>query len=390
MENKDFIIEFAREDEFDEIRKIADRVFGGEGNTDFFENYHPKLYVARNTAERHLVLRENGEIKAFVGIFPAEMEILGRRLKICGIGTMSVVPDARNRGCMSAVMKRAVEICDSQADITFLGGRRQRYELFGITPAGVSASFLFNSDNARHVYGGKSFGFEFREIVEPDDVAIETFMKLYERRPARVVRPKELFYYSLRSCRMHAYSVERNGKTVGYFTTNFDGSVIHEFELEDVNLLGEMLCDFLSFSERNSIGIECVYMFEREKLKILGNACEGMNIRACESFRINNYAKVTEAFLALKSSYEELPDLSFSYEVKQQSGGKQGVLLEIKNGSFTVQKFDGETELSLEPIEAARLLFGAAGLIDCDGKTLSPQCRALFPLPLFYTRPDFV
>ena len=144
------------------------------------------------------------------------------------------------------------------------------------------------------------------------------------------------------------------------------------------------------FSERTSIGIECVYMFEREKLKILGSACEGMSIRACESFRINNYAKVTEAFLALKGSYEELPELSFSYEVKGQSGEKQGVWLEIKNGSFSVREFDGEPDLSLEPIEAARLMFGAAGLIDCDGKKLPAQCRALFPLPLFYTRPDFV
>lgn len=390
MEEKNTVIEFAQEDEFDEIRKIADRVFGGEGNVDYFENYHPKLYVARNTAKHHLTLRENGEIKAFVGLFPAEMEVCGRRLKICGLGTMSVVPEARNKGYMSAVMKRAVEISDSCADITFLGGRRQRYELVGITPAGVSASFLFNTDNARHMYGGKSFGFCFREVTEPDDTAVDAFVALYERRSARVIRDKELFYYHLRSCRMHAYSVERGGETVGYLTTNFDGNVIHEFELGDISLLGEMLCDLLSFLERSSLSIECVYMFEREKLRILGGVCEGMHIRACESFRINNYAKVTEAFLALKACYEELPNLRFSYEVKDKNGARQGVLIEINDGSFSVKEFDGEADLSLEPIEAARLLFGAAGFIDCDCKKLDARARSVFPLPLFYTRPDFV
>lgn len=376
--------EWAKERDFEEILKKANVIFGGEGNTDYFQTYHPKLYAVQNSAAQHLVVRTEDGIQGMLGVFPAEMDVCGRRLKIDGFGTMGVLKSARGKGYMKDIMNAAVKTTKERADMAFLGGRRQRYEYFGFTPSGVAACFSFNRDNARHgVKGADLDAYEFDEAKTAKEAAF--FTSLYDRRPARVLRTEDNFITMLKTCRSTAVSIRKNGSLFGYAAVNGDGRNINEIELLNTDELPAVLAAYLKAHDLGGVTVGGVFLFETRKLKALDSVCEGMYVPTSESFLINDYAKVTEAFIALKASYTRLYPCDAVIGIE----GHGAIRISIGRDGFDVSETDKGADAVLKPIEATRLLFGNSALVGlADG--LPPELRANLPLPLFYSRPDFV
>lgn len=376
--------EWAKEQDFNEILEKADIIFGGEGNTDYFQLYHPKLYSVRNSATEHLIVRDDNGIQGMLGVFPAEMDVCGRRIKVDGFGTMGVMKTARGKGYMIDLMTTAVKASRERADIAFLGGRRQRYEYFGFTPSGIAASFSFNRDNARHGVKDKDIGvYTFTEAKTAEEAKF--FSSLYNRRPAKVFRTEESFITMLKTCRSTAYAIYKNGELFGYMTVNGEGRAVNEIEVENVSELPAVLASYLSAFELRGISINGVFLFETEKLKALDSICEGMHLPCCESFLIHDYVKIISAFLALKSSYAKL----YPSKVVLDIEGYCKVAIEIEESSYSVYETEKEADLHLKPLEATRLLFGNSAYIGINND-LPLDFKANLPLPLFYSRPDFV
>lgn len=375
--------EWAKLEDFDEILKKSDIIFGGEDNTDYFQLYHPKLYAVRNSATEHLVVQDGDGIQGILGVFPAEMEVCGRSLKIDGFGTMGVMKTARGKGYMKELMNTAVGISEKRADIAFLGGRRQRYEYFGFTPSGVAASFSFNRDNARHGLKGESADYTFKPIDGESDTQL--FLSLYNRRPARVLRSPDMFTAILKTCRSQPVGIYANGQPFGYAAVNGEGRSINEIELIDNAKLPEVLGAYLKATELKGVAVNGVFAFEREKLSALDGICEVMSLPCCESFRIHSFVKVINAFLALKATYAPL------YPCNTVLGivGHKNIRIDIDKGGFEVCETEKTADAVLTPIEATRALFGN-GAYFWLGAKLPEDLRANLPLPLFYSRPDFV
>ena len=378
--------EWAKETDFDEILEKADIIFGGEGNTDYFQLYHPKLYSVRNSATEHLIVREEDGIKGMLGVFPAEMNVCGRSLKIDGFGTMGVLKEARGKGYMKDLMNTAVNASAKRADLAFLGGRRQRYEYFGFTPSGISAQFSFNTDNGRHSTGGADTSeFSFKKITAFDNEALDFIEALTVRKAAYVKRDRKLLYSILHTCRNVPYLITRNEKTVGYVVAGGENRTISEIELEDLSMLPLVLSAYLKHFELRAIFVAGNFMFERQKLKALEAVCETCTITGCESFLIHDFVKVLDAFLALKATYTKLYDGETVFGIK----GHGNIAIKIQNGIHNVVKTDDRPNVELTPIEATRLFFGVTAYLDFN-KDVDKNLFANFPLPLFYSRPDFV
>lgn len=376
--------EWAKENDFDEILKKADIIFGGEGNTDYFQLYHPKLYAARNSASEHLIVRDENGIQGMLGVFPAEMDVCGRQIKVDGFGTMGVMKAARGKGYMKDLMRTAVDASEKRADIAFLGGRRQRYEYFGFTPSGVAASFSFNRDNARHGVPDADFDVYTFSPAQSSEEADFAFA-LYNRRPARVLRNREGFFTTLKTCRSEALIIRNGGRLWGYAAVNGEGRCINEIELLDTESLPAVLGAYLYKRDLKSVSVGGVFLFEQQKLKWLDNVCEGMYIPCCENFLIHDYVKISDAFLALKASYTSLFPCRTIVEIK----GRCNICFDIAKDGFCVSETDKVADISLEPLEATRALFGNSSCIGIYDD-LPQAFRANLPLPLFYSRPDFV
>ncbi len=376
--------EWAKKEDFEEILAKADVIFGGEGNTDYFQNYHPKLYAVRNSAEEHLIVREADGIKGILGVFPAEMNVCGNILKVDGFGTMGVLKEARGKGYMKDLMNTAVEASKARSHIAFLGGRRQRYEYFGFTPAGLAAFFSFNKDNARHgVKGADISVYTFEEAQTAEDAAFA--YKLYNRRPAKVLRSEDNFLTMLKTCRSKGIMIRKNGELFGYASVNGEGRSVNEIEVVNIEELPAVLGAYLSNYGLNGISIGSVFMFETEKLKVLDKVCENMTLPCCENFMINDYAAVIQAFLMLKAEYTKLYPCDTVLEIS----GCEKLRIEIGDDKICVSVTDKNADTVLQPLEATRLLFGNSAYLNLRDDIAEDLKRNL-PLPLFYSRPDFV
>ena len=88
-------IEFLKgiESDYEEIVDFANYVFSHSGGKTDFPSLLPKLYKREyNTMENHYIVKENGKIKAIVGVFSMDLMVLDKKLKVGGIGTVSVHP----------------------------------------------------------------------------------------------------------------------------------------------------------------------------------------------------------------------------------------------------------------------------------------------------------
>jgi len=381
-----FKAEWAKENDFDEILEKADIIFGGEGNTDYFQLYHPKLYSVRNSATEHLVVREEDGIKGMLGVFPAEMSVCGRSLKVDGFGTMGVLKSARGKGYMKDLMNTAVEASAKRADLAFLGGRRQRYEYFGFTPSGVSAQFSFNSDNGKHSIGGADTSdIKFSKIDADDKIVLDFIESLTVSKAAYVKRDRNLLHAILHTCRNTPYLISKNDSPIGYVVAGGENRMICEIELKDLSLLPLVLTAYLKNFELRGVFVSGNFMFEREKLTALEAVCETCTLTGCESFLIHDFVKVLDAFFALKATYTKLYDGKTVFEIN----GRGRIAIEVKNGVHSVTKTTDDANVRISPIEATRLFFGITAHLDFD-KGIDHGLAANFPLPLFYSRPDFV
>lgn len=376
--------EWAKEQDFNEILAKSNVIFGGEGNTDYFQLYHPKLYKVRNSATEHLIVRDEDGIQGILGVFPAEMEVCGRHIRVDGFGTMGVTKAARGKGYMKDLMNTAVSASKERSDIAFLGGRRQRYEYFGFTPSGIGASFSFNRDNARHgIKEPSNNTFTFSESKTAEEA--EFFIELYNKRPAKVLRTATNFITMLKTCRSTAYSVYKNGDLFGYMAVNGEGRNINEIELENIKELPEVLASYMNTFDFRGLSIGGVFLFETEKLEALDSVCESMSIHGCENFLIHDYVKIIDAMLALKAEYTKLHNCNVVIEIE----GYCKLAIDISDNGFKVYQTDKKANVYFKPLEATRILFGNTSYIGLK-EDIPDDLKANLPLPLFYSRPDFV
>ncbi len=377
---------WARDEEFEEILAKSNIIFGGEGNTDYFQGYHPKLYVARNSASEHLVVDGEDGIEGILGVFPAKLKVLDTVLSVDGFGTMGVVKEGRGKGHMKELMNTAVATSRSRADIAFLGGRRQRYEYFGFTPSGVALSFSFNRDNAKHGIDLSHIGdITFKPLEENDTEALLAIKTIFEKRPAHALRDDKLLFATLHTCRSRVYKILRCGKFFGYLSCGAENRVINEIELCDNKDIALVLAAYLTHFELRGVSVSAVFLFEREKLCALEAVCENFSMVCCENFQIYNFEKVVDAFLKLKASYAKLLDAKAVIDIL----GHGKLCIDIADGTPKAYLTEDDADITLTAIEATRLLFGLSSKV-LDYPALPTEMLSNLPLPLFYSRPDFV
>lgn len=234
----------------EDILDFGNYVFSHDGAPTDFVKLVPKYYKKSNEApEEHFLVKENGRIKAMVGLFNLEMNVLDVPLRVGGIGTVSVHPYARGSGYMKKLMNSALdEMFETNVDIGILGGQRQRYEYFGFEPAGVSVSFYVNSTNIRHHKSLCIHDVTFKKVDENSADELEFIKALHQKQPVKMKRYENKFYDTLISGDGEVHVVLNGGEICGYVISDKSHRSIFETELTDYSVLPSMLKSFLKCS----------------------------------------------------------------------------------------------------------------------------------------------
>ena len=365
----------------EKLLELLDLTFGFNEEGNKFINLLPKLYKEQyHPAENNIILDVDGDMRAAVGLYYNTLTVGDEKLKIGGIGNVAVHPDHRGKGYMQFCMLLALdEMKQNMADLSCLGGARQRYEHFSYQPAGINTSFNYRKDNVKRTLGtGRKSAFTIKELEETDTQYIKEITEIYNSRIFRMERPEEAMFDILHSWNTVPYVALKDGEVKGWFAYYSDKSGIHELfykneeDIEDVILLA------LENSGNELIKIN-VPQFDKPLYNYLALNCEFYDIGHAEHFTIFCYENVIRAFLKLKTTYQNLPDGELKVFIQGEKLPEQ-LKITVKDNIVSVEETDEKPDIVLKHQEAMRFF----GSHYSERRQEAPAfCNAWFPLPLY-------
>ncbi len=378
----------AKPSDYEEVVSTADKAFGHSPDANFFKTIQPKLYRTDDTMSSHFLVREDGDIAGLLCAYNAEIDVMGKTLTSCGIGTVCVLPEYRSHGYMKGLMQCALDgMKEDNVDFALLGGKRQRYEYFGYTLAGTNMCAHFLKQNAEYLYGkDSSFGYEFAEISRDDSEILDKMYALYMQKPVKVLRPKNKFYDILCGGNVRPVVITKNGEFFGYSFLSSDNYSTSEIELVDFSEFGHILNDIMIFYHTDCIEVRFTECFNDEKHRFLTLNAEGFDICHLEQVMILNFNSVLEAFLNLKASVKNLVEGECSFEVE----GHPAFKITVKDNKVSVEDFNGDAEVKMPYLVAIQKFFSHGGANYNYGIKLPAAAESWFPAPLWFSSPDII
>lgn len=369
--------------DYNELLELANDVFG----FDFLKRL-PKLYKKDyEKAPCHYIIKEDGRIKSIVGFFPMEMNAAGEKLKVGGIGTVSVHPDSRRKGYMKALMKQAMEdMKQLGVDLACLSGNRQRYAYFGFEPCGPMLKFQVFAMNLYHVFGdNKITGITLSKVESDDNAALAVMRALHSAQPNTVTRSAEEYYDILCSWNSVPYGVYRREELVGYLVSSADYGEVCEMVLKDDADVCNVVREFFYHFGHRETNFLCE-LWQNKLIAFLESVAERYNVHQNQNFAVLNYQNVLRAMFKLKATYAHLTDGELTLCVE----GMQSLKITVKDGQPSVEPYAGECDMTLAPLLAMRCLFSPIMNIFDFGIHMNSATRQWFPLPLYYPKLDQV
>lgn len=179
-----------KKEEFDQIIDFIDFVFSKNSCPHDFLEMYPNLYRRTDESMNNLVnLWDDNEIVASVLVYPRTLCIGGKKLKVCGIGSVAAHPRYRGRGYMTKLLSYITS--EMKADgtaLSNLGGRRTRYNHFGYEIGGNGYGIEFSWEAIKTVlpdYEGS--GYKFEKFGGENKALIGTLMEIYNSKDRKSV-----------------------------------------------------------------------------------------------------------------------------------------------------------------------------------------------------------
>lgn len=379
MENKEIYVGRGLPQMREELIEFLNLCFGFDGKEKDFIKLLPKLYKEQYCpCEHNYVVMEDQEIKSAIGVYSRELSVCGERISLHGVGNVAVHPDSRSKGYMKRLLSLAVDdMIKSGADMSDLGGLRQRYQYFSYEPVGTKLLFEITENNMRHCFGDSPLKpFIFEEITE-DCPYLDDIVALHESAPFYSKRAKEDFVDIARSWEVKPWLIRENDRFVGYFID--DVAELRLVNREDFN-------DFIRnyVAERGRIMLQ-LPIYDIDLIEKAYKIYESVSVSADQSYTIFNFEKVIRAFLKLKTSYSSLPDGELVVCINGVAG-KENIKICVRNNAISVLSTDQIPGIILEHKEAVSYFFGAIS----PQRAKNPYANSWFPLPLCLCSADHV
>lgn len=384
-----------RSQDREEIIDFINMVFSQNSVPHDFKTLLPKLYSDdADTGCCHFLAKEDGKIRAAVGLFPTQLHVGERRLKLGHIGSVSVHKYSRGKGYMKKLMHMAIEAAKAEGmDALVLGGLKNRYQYFGFQPTGIRLKYEFIPENVSHQYKGEgSEAITFAKITSPADQLFANVRSLYEQRSIHMDRGSDdYFYHVLCSWGNRVYAVLKRGKFAGYMLSSANYRYVGEWGLlEKTDFPAVLAAWFAAFGESQLVVICPPY--DKESSEILGRYSESFAPVTGANWRILNFEKVAESFMRLKNEYDPLETGRLGLSVKTYNESIDFYRFEsdgqsVRAGRETLE-LPCERKLELDLLDAQEALFSEAVHWRDYGILGGAAYKNWFPLPLYVDDAD--
>ncbi len=401
MENKCIISKGTMEDK-DALIDFINMVFSQNERPHDFKKLMPKLYAEGiDTMDSHYLVKEDGRIRAVVGVYDTELEVAGTVLKLGQVGQVSVHPYARGSGYMKQLMHMAMEESRAKGiDALVLGGLRNRYEYFGFEPAEICLAYHFIGENVRH--GCRDIcvdGMELRPVCSKEDDCLDQMYALFNRQTFKMKRSRESFYEILKSWESHVFAILSQGEFAGYVCMSTDYDRISELMLKNINDFPAVLK--LCFTQFQIQSLMCLCSaVDFELMDKMAQYCENCTISTGHSWHIFNFENVIRSFMKLKNQYTPLDDGEFYLKIAEEYANDEPhapaaccgcYRLAVDAGVVTVEKLPGNAApcdgvIEVNMLDAVTAIFTQAGAYTSAGRRCT--YKNWFPLPLYMNPMD--
>ena len=380
----------------EEILRFADRIFGEDVQPGGFAELIPDVYGPEAPCDgNHLLVLEEGKIRALLLTEPTSFVCGGEILRGIGVGTVSVAEDARGKGYMQLLLKTVREWMDKEGyAFAVLAGQRQRYAYWGYEPMETRLVMRLDAGNVRHALtrertGGLEDALSFAEMEEGSEAEGQAF-SLFESLPLHTLRRKETFARHLKSGRCVPLVIRKNGSFAGYLCESVRGGEhrIVELELSDGKLLPAVLRAY--WKERASEGFSlCLAPYRTEAYAFLEKICAGCELRNGYQYYLADLRAVLSFCMRARQRLNGLADGEWDFRTEGRM-----YACSVRKGEVRVDEFSreqAETERwnaagEWEKSELVRLLFGLRPAVSCPDGVPS----GWLPFPLYLPEVDAV
>lgn len=363
----------------DDYIDFINYVFGFNGNGEDFPKLLPKLYKPEyHPCENNYVVTVDGKLKSAIGVYPREFDIMGERLSSHGVGNVAVHPYSRSKGYMKELLNMAIrDMIASGADMSDLGGLRQRYGYFSYELVSPEYHFELNGTCMRHCFAGIPFReLELRRISR-DDPLLDDICALHDKRLCHAVRPREQFYDIAVSWQDSLFAILDGDRFLGYYIGK-----LHELTLADNRDFNDVIRNYIAQNGSVTLPLPA---YETELISAAEKLCGGLGVHNNQNYTIFHFRKVVSAYLKVKAATVGLIDGALTFRVRGIAG-EETFRIEVKNGQPSVSDVEGGADLTLEHREAVAFFFGVVS----PRRFENPLSAAWFPLPLYIASADHV
>lgn len=322
-----------------------------------FEKELPKMCVKTDESmQKHFGVFQQDELVAVLGAYPLKAKILQEELLVYTVGNIATHPNYEGKGYMQALLSRAMQELDEKgADISRLGGLRQRYERFGYEPCANAYEFKLTGENVARIYKADE-EIVFEEITKTDEENLRFANSLLSKEKFYVERKEDNGFFdtyaSMTAWRNKPYVAKIQNKRIGYLCVSPNGSVIAECFACSQADMEKMLCAW-----QKRVGQTLSFAFQPHRIEPIRwatSVCQIASIASPSQFKVLNFEKTANALIKLKTSYTKLPKGETTIYIK----GYGGVKLYVNEQSAGCETYDGECEICLDNLQATRCLFG--------------------------------
>jgi len=379
----------------EEILDFANMVFSMAYSSTDFAALLPKAYSSERCGiPIHHMIREENKIRALIDIYPIVMRLNNKNtssIKAAYVGTVAVHPNARGRGYMIELMKRAEQDARRQGcALMILDGERHRYQHYGFEHAGISYSFCVETGNIRHCCAGLSKEADISSAYRFEELAVhsphlDSLYQLYQRRLV-TARSREDFWLCLQSYNASVYAVLQHDEPVGYVSLSEDKEAILEIELANIGDLCKVLHDFMIEFGVEQLRIS-VGMDERDKIRELEKVCDSCNASMSHQIKILDYEVVLAFLLNWKQRYDTLAIGDYVLGIENcQTGNVENYQMSVAADRIDVFRTDRTADTVLGELELVRVLTTTLCFVEGDKIKNAPV--GWFPLPFYLPEAD--
>lgn len=364
-------IRHPRVEEFEDLMRYLERAFGHSKG--FFERVYPQLYQPTEEAMSWAyVIAEGGEILSHVGLYPIETVTAGVRLSVGGIGAVSTAPEARGQGYMTRLLYHIIEEMRRIGyPASWLGGDRQRYNVFGWEMASPEYELIFSR---------RSLGWQDVEPVEIEEVfpeeALVTIRRFQSAPASHPIRPD--LEHQIQKADLRFW-VADDGYAIlsGQRRDHIRVLELVSTSGDEVGMIRAML-DF-NFGERATWSLS---MWDRTRLGRLMPYVSYWRSGNSDMYRVNDLTKLMmEAQGAIAERAAGVRDFAVAIGVSEHDRTTL-TTLRVTDGVLKVQGGKhADTYVELSPVETARLFLGGPPI--AGEAALPAPLTALLPVPVY-------